>query len=394
MSLSGLRVLVCHNRYRVTGGEDLSARAEVELLREAGGEVELYEVSNDAIPDRPGLRYGLRTTWSQEAYAEVRRRLRTGRHHLVHVQNFFPLLSPAVFWAARREGVPVVAALRNFRLACLNGLLFRDGRVCEDCLGRWPLWGVWYRCYRKSRAASAATAGMLLAHRTLGTWRRAVDVYVVPSAFAKRKLAEAGLDPSRLVVKPNFVHPDPGPGLGEGGFVLYAGRLSPEKGIGTLLEAWRRLGGHPELVVVGRGPLAGEVERAAREEGGISYRGPVEPAEVLRLMADATAVVVPSVWYETFGRVVAESFAVGTPVVASAIGPLAEMVAAGRNGVLVPPGDADALARAVRELWANPEALAAMRAGARATYEAHYTAERNLDILEGIYRQAMGRAGG
>lgn len=393
MNLPGLRVLVCHNRYQITGGEDLSATAEVELLREAGAEVEVFEVSNAAIPDQPGLAYGLRTTWSAWAYQEVRRRLRSGRHHIVHIQNFFPLLSPAVFWAARHGGAAVVATLRNFRLVCLNGLLFRDGRVCEDCVGRAPLPGVWHRCYRASTSASFAVAAMLSTHRSLRTWNRAVDLFVTPSDFARAKLAEAGLDSRRIVVKPNFVHPDPTPGRGEGGFVLYAGRLAPEKGVATLLEAWRILGVGPELVVVGAGPLAAEVERAARELSRVSYRGPMRLSEVLGLMAEAALVVVPSQWYETFGRVVAEAFSVGTPVVASAIGPLAEMVEPGRNGALVPPGDPQALAYTVRELLAKGEQMRSMRKEARKTYEAYYTGARNLEILDRIYRTAVERAG-
>lgn len=393
MSLRGLRILMCHNRYRPpAGGEDLSASAEVALLREAGAEVETYEVSNEAIPDRPGVRYGVRTLWSTESYREVRRRLRAGRHRVLHVQNFFPLLSPAVFWAARQEGVAVVAALRNYRLACVNGLLYRDGRICEDCLGRLPLPAVRHRCYRESLLASSAVAGMIISHRVLRTWQRAVDVFVTPSQFARRKLAQAGLDASRVLVKPNFVHPDPGPRGGEGRFVVYAGRLSPEKGIRTLLDAWRALDGAVRLVVVGAGPLQSEIQRAARELPGIEFRGQAEPSEVLRLMGEAALVVVPSVWYETFGRVVAEAFAVGTPVVASNIGPLAEMVEPGRNGALVPPGDPGALAATVRELLADPDSLATMREGARRTYEAYYTAGRNLELLEAIYATAMERS--
>lgn len=394
MNLRGLRVLMCHNRYRVTGGEDRSADAEAALLEEAGAEVDRYELSNDAIPPRAGLRYGLRTVWSAESYGEVRRRLRAGRHHVVHVQNSFPLLSPAVFWAARKEGVPVVAALRNFRLTCLNGLLFRDGGVCEVCLGRPPLPGIRYRCYRDDLLASCAVAASVVTHRVIGTWKRTVDVFVTPSAFARRKLAQAGLDPARIAVKPNFVHPDPGPGRGRGGFVLYAGRLSPEKGIRTLLEAWRRLSDGPELVMVGAGPLQREVEVTCRELPRVRFRGGAQLSDVLSLMAEASLVVVPSESYETFGRVVAEAFAVGTPVVASSIGPLAEMVEPRRNGALVPAGDAEALATTIRELWADPGGLAALRNGARATYEAHYTGERNLEILDGIYRRAMERPRG
>jgi glycosyltransferase involved in cell wall biosynthesis len=235
---------------------------------------------------------------------------------------------------------------------------------------------------------------MLVTHRFLGTWRRAVDVFVTPSAFAKAKLTAAGLDATRVVVKPNFVHPDPGPGPGDGGFVLYAGRLSPEKGIGTLLSAWRRAGEGPRLLLVGAGPLAEEVRRASEACDRIEYLGAREPRQVLSLMARAALVVVPSESYETFGRVVAEAFAVGTPVVASAVGPLAEMVEPGETGALVPPGDPEALAGAVRELWSKPAVLGSMRRAARRTYEERYTAERNLEAFREIYGRALGTGRG
>jgi glycosyltransferase involved in cell wall biosynthesis len=389
MMLAGLRILWCHNRYRTTGGEDVSSRSEVELLRRAGAEVDVYEVSNDTIPDRPGLKEGLTTVWSQCAYREVLQRLEAGRHNLVHVQNFFPLLSPAVFWAARQAGVPTVASLRNFRLTCVNGLLFRNGHICEDCLGRTPLRGVWHRCYRRSAGASAATAVMLMAHRLLGTWKQAVDVFVTPSAFARDRLIAAGLDAGRIYVKPNFVDPDPGPGTGEGGFVLYAGRLSPEKGIETLIDAWRLIGEGPKLVVVGEGPLKDHVQKVCEKARNVEYLGATDFKGVLHLMSQAALVVVPSAWYETFGRVVAEAFAVGTPVVASAIGPLAEMVVPGETGALVPPRDPVALATAVKELLHDQIRLARMRRQARAVYEACYTAERNAADFERIYQAAV-----
>lgn len=384
-------MLMCHNRYRVAGGEDRATELEAALLEEAGVEVERYELENAAIPENPGLSVGLRTLWSGESYKEVRRRIRAGRHHVIHVQNFFPLLSPSVFWAARREGVPVVVTLHNFRLACLNGVFFRDGGICEDCLGRPPYLGVWRRCYRGSVGASAAAASMLVVHRALGTWWRAVDIFITPSGFAKSKLAGAGLDASRIWVKPNFVHPDPGPGSGSGGFVLYVGRLSPEKGIRTLLRAWEMLQDGPDLVVAGEGPLEGEVRTAAAKSSRVSFVGRCGPQDVLRLMGEAGLVVVPSQWYEVFGRVVVEAFSVGTPVLASEVGALAEMVVPGHNGVLVAPGDAEALARTVQELWAEPGRLRAMREGARRSYEASYTGERNLELLEEIYRYAMAR---
>ncbi|MDW8137121.1 MAG: glycosyltransferase [Bacteroidota bacterium] len=390
MSLRGFRVLMCHNSYRIKAGEDISTVAEVALLREAGAEVELYELSSAAISKPSSLGLGLRAIWSVEAYREVRRRLRAGRYDIVHVQNFFPLLSPSTLWAAHREGLTVIVTLRNFRLICIGGGgMFRNNAVCEACLGRLPYAGVWHRCYRGSLGASAAAAAMLVVHRMLGTWQRTVDAFITPSEFAKRKLTEAGLDASKIYVKPNFVHPEPNPGSGDGGFALYAGRLSSEKGIRTLLRAWSMLPDGPELRIVGQGPLEAEVRRAAAEMAHVSFRGREDLNGVLNLMGQAALVLVPSEWPEVFGRVAVEAFSVGTPVVASAIGGLQEIVVPDYNGVLVPPQDAEALAQTVRDLWRTPERLRAMREGARKTYEARYTGKRNLEILEHIYRHAI-----
>jgi glycosyltransferase involved in cell wall biosynthesis len=190
------------------------------------------------------------------------------------VQNFFPLISPAVYYAARAEGVPVVQTLRNYRLLCSNGLFFRDGHVCEDCLGKtlpWP--GVIHACYRESRAGTVPVAAMISIHRALRTWTRMVDVYIALTEFARQKFPEGGLPAKRIVTKPNFVHPDPGPGEGQGGYAMFVGRLSSEKGVGTLLEAWERLGGRIPLKVVGDGPLASRMIEASRKPLGIEWLG-------------------------------------------------------------------------------------------------------------------------
>lgn len=162
--------------------------------------------------------------------------------------------------------------LHNYRLLCVNALFFREGRVCEDCLGCLPWRGVVHGCYRDSWTASVVVAGMLAVHRALRTWDL-VDRYIALTDFARRKFLEAGLPPEKVVVKPNFVHPDPGPGEGRGGYALFVGRLSPEKGVGTLLKAWKRLGGKVPLKIVGDGPIAGEVRRAAERLSGVEWLG-------------------------------------------------------------------------------------------------------------------------
>src|SRR5437773_765730 len=229
-----MKILVVHNYYKQAGGEDQCVAAEVEMLQAHGHEVTQYVLHNDAIDRMSRLEVATRTIWSRRAYREIRELIHSHRPEIAHFNNTFPLISPAAYYAARAEKVGVVQTLHNFRLLCPNALFFRAGRVCEDCLGKsipWP--GVVHKCYRGSRAASATTAAMLAVHRMLGTWREAVDTYIALTDFGRQKFIEGGLPPEKIAVKPNFVHPDPGPGAGTGGYAIFVGRLSEEKGLQT-----------------------------------------------------------------------------------------------------------------------------------------------------------------
>jgi glycosyltransferase involved in cell wall biosynthesis len=300
------------------------------------------------------------------------------------------LISPAAYYAARAEGLTVVQSLRNYRLFCANAMLLRAGRVCETCLGKFAPWaGIVHGCYRQSRAGSAVVATMLGVHRAMKTWTRAVDLYFTVTEFARKKFVEGGLPRERIAVKPNFVHPDPGPGTGRGRYAAFVGRLAPEKGLGTLLEAWPRLQGRLPLKIVGDGPLSEKVRAAAQRDPSIEWLGRRSPAELLSIVGEAVCLVVPSIWYETFGRVIAEAFAKGTPVVASQIGAMAELVNDGSTGVHFQAGNPHDLALKVRELLADPIRLARMRVAARRVYERTYTAEHNYRLLLSIYEQAQ-----
>jgi len=384
-----MRILLVHTRYQTRGGEDECFEAEHRLLRDAGLEVEAYHDDNRRLDDLRRLAAARDAIWSQATYDALRARIRHGGFDLVHVHNFFPLLSPAVHYAAKAEGAAVVQTLHNYRLMCPSAIFYRDQHVCEDCLGKvlaWP--GILHACYRDSRMASAAVATMLAGHRLAGTWQRKVDLYVTLNEFGRRKFVEGGLPADKVVVKPNFIAPDPGPGAGGGDFALFAGRLTPEKGIGVMLEAWRELGPRLPLVVMGDGPSAAEVEAAAGEIEGVTYLARRPFAEVLEHMGRARFFVFPSVWYEGFPRTIIECYARSLPILASGIGPVADVVVDGRTGLHCRPGDARDLVAKAEQLLERPAELAAMRRHARAEFEAHYTASANLERLLRIYEQA------
>lgn len=390
-----MRVLLAHNHYQQPGGEDQSFAAEVAMLRAEGHDVTVHTVHNDSVSAMSKVGAAARTVWNGASYRTLRELMRRTRPEVAHFNNTFPLISPAAYYAARAEGVPVVQSLRNYRLLCPDALFFRDGHVCEECMGRaipWP--GVAHACYRNSRAATAAVAVMLTVHRTARTWHNMVDVYVALTEFARGKFVEGGLPAERIVVKPNFVYPDPGPGTGRGGHAVFVGRLSPEKGLGTLLKAWEHLGRQlgpdaPKLKIVGDGPMAAQVADAASRTPGVQYLGRRPAAEAYDIIGEASVLVFPSQWYETFGRVAVEAFAKGTPVIASDLGAMAELVAPGRTGLLFRPGGAEDLAGQVRRLLSNRAALAAMRTEARREYEAKYTAKPNAARMLEIYHAAI-----
>lgn len=387
-----MKVLMIHNRYQQPGGEDEVFLAEASLLESYAHRVVRYSTHNDRVAEMNRLALAGNTLWNSSTYQELRALIRQERPRVAHFHNIFPLISPAGYYAAKAEGVPVIQTLHNYRLLCPNAQFFRDGRVCEDCMGKvipWP--GVVHKCYRGSRAASAVVTAMLATHRASHTWTEMVDMYVVLTEFARRKFIEGGLPARKLTIKPNFVYPDPGPGEGRGGYALFVGRLSPEKGIGTLLEAWERLKEQIPLKVVGDGPLAELVASAASRYPYLEYLGYRSAEEVHGLLKEASVLIFPSEWYETFGRVAAEAFATATPVIAADIGAVAELVEHGRTGLRFRPGDPEDLAAQVGWFLSHPEEHSRLRSEARAEFEAKYTAERNYQTLMKIYESTLER---
>lgn len=376
------RVLVVHNRYLHRGGEDVVVDSEIALLRAQGHEVELFERSSEQLSASP-LAMARELVWNGRVADELAQMTTAFDPDVVHVHNTFPFISPAAYSAVR--GRAVVQTLHNFRLLCPQAMLLREGRVCEDCVGHLPWRGALHGCYRGSRVHSTAIAGMLVAHRALGTWRHKVTRYIALNEFGRNKFIAGGLPAERIAVKPNFVDAPPVPLGGAREGFLFVGRLSPEKGIDVLCRAAAGLAGAAQVRVVGGGPEAERLRGAA----GIEALGALPPAQVQQRMAGAQALVMPSLWYETFGLVIVEAFAAGLPVIASRLGAMAALVREGETGLLFVPGDAEDLREKMRWALAHPQEMAAMGARARAEYEANYTPERNHALLMDIYMDAM-----
>lgn len=386
-------VLLVHNYYQQPGGEDQAFAAEAALLEDHGHRVLRYTTHNERIADISTLALVAATLWNRASARALQDLVRRERPKVVHFHNTFPLVSPAAYAAAYAEGVAVVQTLHNYRLLCPNALFFRGGQVCEDCLRKsipWP--GVLHACYRGSRAASGTVAAMLILHRALGTWVKRVDRYIALTEFSKSKFVAGGLPADKIAVKPNFLEPDPGMKPDKGDFFLFVGRLDGNKGVETLLGAWKEGRLAAPLHVVGDGALATRVVRAAAEHPQIRYLGRLDRSAVLQEMHAAYALVIPSLLYENFPVAIVEAFACGLPVIASRLGAMAEIVEDRRTGLLFTAGDPQDLAAKIRWAWAHPAAMARMGKQARDEYERKYTGARNYEQLMVIYEQAMALA--
>jgi glycosyltransferase involved in cell wall biosynthesis len=356
-----MRILMLHNRYLERGGEDTSFQMEADLLRSNGCEVVTYEENNTRVEDIGKLRTAAGTIWSPYSYRRIRDILRKDHFDVMHVQNFFPLISPSAYYAAAKEGVAVVQSLRNFRLMCLPGTLSRNG-------------------------------GVVSINKLLGTWQNNVDAYIALTQFSRDKFVEAGLPDDKVHIKSNSIHPTPEVGPGGGGYGLFIGRLAPEKGVGTMLDAWKQLDMDIPLKIVGTGPLMSEVERRAEQDGNVEVLGWQDPSDVMELLGRAEYLVFPSEWYEGCPRVIIESLAKGTPVIAAQLGAAAEMIEDGRTGFMFRPGDDEEFAAAVTKAFSSTVDRPSMRMTVRQDFINKYTASTNFDRFMEVYRAAIDRS--
>lgn len=375
-----------HNRYKIVGGEDVSTNSEVEILRQAGHKVTHIEIDNYNIE---GLLESAKTavtaTWSHHWYRKISQIFLEKKYDIMHVHNFFPLLSPSIYYAASRARVPVVQDISNYRLTCPSANLFRDGKHCQLCVGKTVKWpSIANKCYRDSRLGTAAVAAMTGIHSVIGTWDKRVSRYIAVSSFVKDILMKDGFDASRITVKPNFVTIDSNIEIAPPSVrkhVLYVGRLTEEKGIDLLINAWKKLNSDLPLYLVGEGHLRAENTQ------NIKFLGPKDISQVYQLMAHSKFVIMPGSWPEPFGRVAIEAFAHGTPMLTSNTGGLQKIIKQDLNGQFFEPGNLTDLLSKIRLMLENDDLLEKMGANARSEYLNLYTPEKNLSQLVQIYNE-------
>lgn len=400
-----MKILLVHNYYRsgAPSGENQVFEAERTLLLARGHEVETLTRQSDEIRAQGAwgtLKGALATPWNFWMACAARRAVSNFQPDVVHVHNTFPLISPSIFHAIGGAAATALT-LHNYRLFCPAAIPMRAGRVCTECLERQHGWrAIRHGCYRGSRLATAPLAMSVGLHRGLKTWERQVDAFIALSEFQRELMAGSGLPLEKVHVKPNFFPGNPPivPWAHRQRYAVFVGRLSAEKGVATLLRAWRQWGDSaPQLRVVGDGEMRGRLTEMA---AGLPVRflGQVGSAEAQAAIAGACLLVLPSEWFEGFPMVVREAFAFGTPVAVSNLGPLPSIVKHGESGVVFKAGDPASLFKEVSVAWNTEDLLARMGQRARAEFDSKYTEDANYQRLMEIYGKAMtvllGKRGG
>jgi len=391
-----MKILQVHNYYQHPGGEYVVVQNEYSLLTSHGNEVYQYLKSNNKIQEYSLIKKAklfFSTTFSHQSYSKLYHIIKRIKPDICHVHNIFPLISPAVYKICSDMNIPVIQTLHNYRLICTNAYLLRNGRICDECNSHNLYHSVKYGCYRKSKIQTWALARSIEKNRNQGIWNKKINKYITLTKFAMQKFIEGGLPADKIVVKPNFIV-DPfnkkltNSQMQKG--ALFVGRLSEEKGLRVLLQAFKSLPG-VKLTIVGDGPLKEWVVQHTRKFSNVLYTGRLPKEEVFKNMIEASFLVFPSQLYETFGMVAIEAFACGLPAIASRQGAMAEIVEDGRTGLLFEPGNAEDLADKVAWALAHPQKMAEMGKEARREYEEKYTPVRNYQMLMQIYESAIAK---
>lgn len=386
-----MKILILHNRYKVSGGEESVVAAEAQLLKEKGHEVMLYELSNSRI-SREGV-FGklflpLRVVWSPAAYRQVRKIIQKQRPAIAHVHNTFFAMSPSVYYACRDEKVPVVQTLHNYRFICPLGTLYREGKLCSECFDKGVLSSLKYNCGSKPISWKFAMLPTLKLHYLNNTFRKMIDTYIALSGFSKEQFERSGFDKNKIKIKPNFISFDPGFSRENKEYALYVGRFSPEKGADLLVKAWKDAGFLP-LKVIGRGDYKMLYGYAQDHSVNAEFLGEKTNSEVFQYLKKALFLIVPSLCNENFPRIVVEAFASGVPVLASNNGALSQIIKEGKTGMLFNPLNKRELIAKAKFLCDNRDIAANMGENARNEFLAHYTANKNYEILISIYNDTL-----
>ena len=383
-----MKVIIIHNYYQYSGGEDIVLKNEFDLLASHGHEVSQFTKSNKEINSYSFIEKSklfFDTAYSKRVYEDIPEIIKRNKPVICHVHNTMPLISPSVYYACNENNIPVVQTLHNYRLLCSNAYLFREGKVCEECIGKSLYNSVKYGCYRASKLQTFSLARTIEKNKKWDTWNTKIDSYIALTEFAKNKFIEGGLPEDKLKVKPNFLSEDPGTNYDIQNHFLFAGRLDVTKGVNVLLDSLQFFHEGMKILLAGDGPLKSAVQNSSK----VKYLGQLDRIELIKKLHASVALIFPSIWYEGMPMLIVEAFACGKPVIASNLGSMAELIQDGKTGLLFDPGNATDLAEKINWAYLHKEEMKQMGINARKEYEQKYTAERNYDMLMKIYNEAI-----
>ena len=386
-----MRILLIHNSYQQRGGEDTVFESEYNLLSERGNDVEKILFDNKAIASLGDtIMTGFKNIFNPNSARIIEEKIISFKPEVIHTHNFFPLISPSVFFVAKKHKIPILMTLHNYRLICSNAILYRDGHICEDCVKKIiPLNGIIHKCYHNSVVQTTAVTLMTSFHKIAGTWKNKIDKYIALTEFGRDKILNSSLKLSedQVVVKQNFVED-----FGDGNnnreeFFVFIGRIIENKGIETLLESLKHF--NYKIKIIGDGPLRSRIEDAALQNKNIEYLGFRDKNFIINTLKKTRGLLFPSLWYEGLPMTVLEAFSTGTPVIGSNIGSLQLLIKDNYNGFHFRPGDAKDLAARIKYLSDNEQQLKHLYVNARNTYLEKYTPEKNYEQLINIYSEVI-----
>jgi glycosyltransferase involved in cell wall biosynthesis len=365
---------------------------EVGLLKQKGHDVEVLQFDNYQISTAAGrIKAGLQAFYNFSSARKTADAIDRFKPEVIHIHNLFFIASPSVLFVAKKYRIPVIVTVHNYRLVCSNALLIRNNQVCELCINKtFPLAGIRYKCYRNSAVESAFATSVTGIHKLLKTWNNYVSQYVVLTQFAKNKLLASSLNlkEHQLSVVSNFV-PDEGPySLPRERYFLYVGRLAAEKGLPVLIKAFADLQSET-LIIIGDGPQRQVLEEQSFLHSNIRFLGKKNKTEVMDFLGHCTALVFPSICYEGMPYTILEAFSMGTPVIASNLGAMAEMIKDGYNGFLFEPGDPASLKDSILKFKRLGEQQNVLSRQARLTYEKSYHPQIHYNAMMPIYQKAI-----
>ena len=335
-----MKILLIHNYYQTnsTGGEDIVYNQEVELLKKYLGSenVFTYVAYNDKLKF---LTLVFNIWFSFSSFFKVRKLVRRNNINIVHVHNYYPLLTPSIFFAAKLAGAKVVHTLHNYRLWCLSGILYRDNvGICELCVkSKFAYKSIQYKCYRGSRLQSVIAQLSFWFYRATLQFR-AIDYYFVLTPFQKAKVLSLGLCEKKVFLKPNSIELVDIDSHHREGYI-YVGRLEPSKGILVLLQAWEKLGEKFQLTIIGNGTLEEDLKKKYDHLSNIIFLGECDKVKTLKMVAQSQYLIQPSLLYETFGLTILEAMSVGTPVIGFDIGTRKDFILNNYNGFVCKPNE-------------------------------------------------------